>query len=93
MPRSEMGYDVTREAIEALAAIDRRLWEVGPDWIDDAALLIRARQWLARTDQVMKGEMTAVVLALVLSLGGTATAQQAATVSGKVVDPKVNRRS
>ena len=35
----------------------------------------------------MKGEMTAVVLALVLSLGGTATAQPAATVAGTVVDP------
>ena len=51
MPRSEMGYDVTREAIEALVPIDRRLREVGPDWIDDAALLVRARQWLARTGQ------------------------------------------
>jgi hypothetical protein len=30
----------------------------------------------------MKGELTAVVLALVLSLRGTATAQQAAIVSG-----------
>src|SRR5258706_4605893 len=35
----------------------------------------------------MKGEMTAVVLALVLSLRGTATAQQAEIVSGTVVDP------
>jgi hypothetical protein len=35
----------------------------------------------------MKGEMTAMVLALVLSLGGTATAQPAATASGMVVDP------
>jgi hypothetical protein len=35
----------------------------------------------------MKGELTAVVLALVLSLRGTATAQQAAIVSGTVVDP------
>jgi hypothetical protein len=35
----------------------------------------------------MKGELTAVVLALVLSLRGTATAQQAEIVSGTVVDP------
>jgi len=35
----------------------------------------------------MKGELTALVLALVLSLRGTATAQQAAIVSGTVVDP------
>jgi hypothetical protein len=35
----------------------------------------------------MTGEMTAVVLALALSLSGTARAQQAAVVSGTVVDP------
>jgi hypothetical protein len=46
-----MGYDLTREEIEALVAIDRRLWEVGPDWMDDPALVVKARQWLARTDR------------------------------------------
>jgi hypothetical protein len=51
MPQSELGYDLTCEATEALVAVDRRLWEVGPDWIDDAALVVRARQWLGRTDQ------------------------------------------
>jgi hypothetical protein len=51
MPLSEMGYDLTREEIEALVAIDRRLWEVGPDWVDDPALVVKARQWLARTDR------------------------------------------
>jgi hypothetical protein len=35
----------------------------------------------------MKSEMTAVVVALVLSVCGTANAQQAAVVSGTVVDP------
>src|SRR5580700_2092012 len=37
--------------------------------------------------QIMKGKVTAVVLALVSSLRGMATAQQAAVVSGTVVDP------
>jgi hypothetical protein len=37
--------------------------------------------------EIMKGGVTAVVLALVLSLRGTATAQQARVVSGTVVDP------
>jgi hypothetical protein len=55
MPLSDMGYDLTREEIEALVAIDRRLWEVGPDWMDDAALVGHARQWLTRTDQDHEG--------------------------------------
>lgn len=55
MPLSEIGYDLPREDIEALAAIDRRLWEVGPDWIDDAALVVHARQRLTRTDQDHEG--------------------------------------
>lgn len=31
---SQMGYDLTHAEVEALAAVDRRLWELGPDWID-----------------------------------------------------------
>jgi hypothetical protein len=33
-PLSEMGDDLARGEIEALTAIERRLWEVGTDWID-----------------------------------------------------------
>jgi hypothetical protein len=55
MPLSEMGYDLTRGEFEALLAIDRRLWEVGPDWMADAALLAHARQWLARAEHDHEG--------------------------------------
>jgi hypothetical protein len=55
MPQSEMGYDLTRGEIEALVAIDRRVWEVGPDWIDEAAVLVSARQRLGRPDPDHEG--------------------------------------
>jgi hypothetical protein len=56
MPLSEMGYDLTRGDIEASLDFDRQVWGVESDWIDaNAALWVRACQWLTRTDPDHEG--------------------------------------